>query len=211
MVSAPSALSTSVKDDDLRRRIVEAATRLIAAQGYTGTTSDQIAKACQISKKTLYRIVPTKESLLQMVIDDQLQSITADTDAIYARPDLSPRERIALVMERMLQVYGLISSPTVLQDVQRSAPAVWPAVMTWRADRAARFNAVLGESLESRELRDRLSKDDLHAIYDAFLSQSTQHLLSDDPVGSASDIYRTFLDVFFHGVLTTDLPTEERT
>lgn len=50
-----------------RREIVDVATRLLGENGYGRTTMDDIAAAASVTKRTLYRYVPTKQDVLPMI------------------------------------------------------------------------------------------------------------------------------------------------
>lgn len=52
-----------------RRRIVEAASRLFAADGYKATTVEAIAEAADVSVETIYKRFGTKPALLRAVFD----------------------------------------------------------------------------------------------------------------------------------------------
>ena len=62
-------------DDETRRLILEAATRIFLAQGFGGTSMEAVAQAAGVSKKTIYRFVDTKEHLLEAVIDARSQAL----------------------------------------------------------------------------------------------------------------------------------------
>lgn len=55
--------------DDARRSIFEQAARLFGDQGYEGTSMQQIAAACGLTKAGLYHHVESKESLLADIMN----------------------------------------------------------------------------------------------------------------------------------------------
>jgi AcrR family transcriptional regulator len=55
-------------DDETRHVIAEAAHREFIANGYAKTNIDKVAKSAGVSKKTLYRLVPTKADLFRRSI-----------------------------------------------------------------------------------------------------------------------------------------------
>ena len=67
---------------DKRERILDAATRLFAARGFSAVTTGEIAEAADIGAGTLFRYVHTKAELLLLVINEQLR---LGTDAGLAR------------------------------------------------------------------------------------------------------------------------------
>ena len=59
-----------VKAPDVRRReIVETAMRLFLERGYEHTSTTDVMKALQIAKGTIYHYFPSKEALMEAVVD----------------------------------------------------------------------------------------------------------------------------------------------
>ncbi|MBU3742639.1 MAG: TetR/AcrR family transcriptional regulator [Candidatus Kapabacteria bacterium] len=190
----------------LVQRILWTATPLFVTQGYTGTRLDEIARACGISKKTLYKYFPTKEALLRYGIDVLFGMIKADNDAIIAQSDVPARERIAQIMERTTGVFSFVGSPNLINDIRRSAPAVWEHIMAWRAAHMERFMVLLEESLATHEVRAGLSADDVRAAFRITLLQATEFLSSGNIDVESADVYTGFLDIFFHGIMEEVTP-----
>lgn len=57
------------KSEDLTVRILDVATSMFADQGYTATSMEKIAAACNAGKDTVYRRFPSKEALFRGVIE----------------------------------------------------------------------------------------------------------------------------------------------
>lgn len=75
-----------------RRDIARAATELFASRGYGGATMDAIAEAAGVTKRTLYRYVPTKQDVLPLIHEQFLsaaeQLIPASRDGVSAERGL---------------------------------------------------------------------------------------------------------------------------
>lgn len=56
-------------DDELRRRIVCEAYAILCAQGYAGLNMSEVATRCGMSKKTVYRLFPSKLELFRAITD----------------------------------------------------------------------------------------------------------------------------------------------
>ncbi|MBS7543567.1 TetR/AcrR family transcriptional regulator [Ancylobacter oerskovii] len=98
-------------DDEQAAAIVAQARALFLAGGYGRTTMDEIAAACRISKRTLYRLFPAKIDLFAAIIEEHRFSMLAlpgdydqlslvDAIAAIFRVDIGDaenRERMALV------------------------------------------------------------------------------------------------------------------
>lgn len=104
-----------------RRAIVAAAAELFIAQGYAATTIDAIAKAANVSRKTVFTAGGSKFALLKDAYD---WSLVGDDDPI-PMADRAP-------------VQGIIATT----DPER-AVRLWVAMITDTATRAARIGAAL--------------------------------------------------------------------
>jgi AcrR family transcriptional regulator len=59
-----SSAHMRLAQEERRRRILESAVALFEHQGFQGTTTDEIAAAAGITKRTLYRYIGNKDALL---------------------------------------------------------------------------------------------------------------------------------------------------
>lgn len=64
-------------DDEQAAKILAAARALFLANGYGGTTMDDVARRCRCSKRTLYRLFPSKPALFGDIIDAHRQTMVA--------------------------------------------------------------------------------------------------------------------------------------
>ncbi len=70
-------------DEAVARRIVQEAYALLCAEGYAGMNMGEVAARCSVSKKTLYRLFPSKLALFRAITEAQrnaLISVTEDLD-----------------------------------------------------------------------------------------------------------------------------------
>jgi TetR/AcrR family transcriptional regulator, mexJK operon transcriptional repressor len=104
-----------------RRAIAEAAAGLFLAQGYQGTSMDEIAARAAVSKQTVYKNFSDKEQLFSDVVlgaaaraDEFIQAlprVLAGTDDLRAGLQALARQYLATVMQpRLLQLRRLIIS-----------------------------------------------------------------------------------------------------
>lgn len=94
MIDPPSTLrgrpATQARGEDTRRRILESALDLFAAQGYEGASTRQIAEGAGVNLPAIQYYFGNKEGLYRAIIED----IVADTERHMA--EVSPRVRAAL-------------------------------------------------------------------------------------------------------------------
>jgi AcrR family transcriptional regulator len=68
-VTTPPRSRRALAEEERRRAILDAATRLFDERGFHGTTTDDIAEAAGVTKRTLYRYMPSKEQILFEIHD----------------------------------------------------------------------------------------------------------------------------------------------
>jgi AcrR family transcriptional regulator len=142
---------------DKRERIVESARSLFKKQGYSSTTSQQIARGAQIAAGTLFLYVKSKEDLLVLVftnemrdlIEDAFRDIDADaalldqTNALFKRFVVYHARDVAIARE-------LIRELTFLSNRDRIADVA--AIVRAILDKLIVF---IERAIERRELEAR--------------------------------------------------------
>lgn len=135
--------------------ILDAAERVFTQYGARRANVEDVAKAAGISRSTLYRAYPTKEALLQAVLDreideffDQLEELTAG---------LGPREAIVLAysagiaLTREIPLLGrlLETEPEIITGIGGDVNST---TILGSADRVARTLRASGATMPDDEL-----------------------------------------------------------
>jgi len=88
--------------DDQRELILERAAALFARRGYPGTSMNQVAEACGLSKATLYHYYKDKYAILVSIADShvsRLQGIVREALTEHSTPDAQMRVLIRRLVE----------------------------------------------------------------------------------------------------------------
>ena len=110
---------------DLNRgTILRAAAALFAEQGYPGTSMNDVAAACGVSKPLLYHYVDDKYQLLLEITDghvSRLEALVAEVDAMK----LNAQEQVRQLISRFVEEYALARHDhgVLTQDVKFLSPA----------------------------------------------------------------------------------------
>jgi AcrR family transcriptional regulator len=115
--------AVQARGEDTRRRILETALDLFAAQGYEGASTRQIAEGAGVNLPAIQYYFGNKEGLYRAIIED----ICADTDRhlaslaprVRAALDASetPREELAALLCEMLETFViLVTSGTQVES-----------------------------------------------------------------------------------------------
>ena len=95
--------SPPADDAEARKRIIDAASRLVDRRGAAPTTVSDIAGALGITRRTVYRYFAGTEELFTEVADVALGSFVAQIDSLVANLDVSSQlvEVVAHIVERL--------------------------------------------------------------------------------------------------------------
>ena len=91
--------------DDQRDQILASAAELFAQHGYTATSMNQVAAACQLSKAALYHYVRDKHALLALVAEAHVKRLEAVVDEVRAQA-LAPEARLRELIVRFVREYA---------------------------------------------------------------------------------------------------------
>jgi AcrR family transcriptional regulator len=95
--------------DNLRKDIFRATMEILVQSGYQKTTTLSIAKACGISKNTLYNLFSSKESLFAALVEDRTVAMNESLSKAL--------EGSALNLEDVLKVFGIQVLTILTSDV----------------------------------------------------------------------------------------------
>ena len=91
--------------DAQREEILARAAALFAQRGYTATSMNEVAAACDVSKATLYHYVRDKHELLCQIAEThvlRLEAIVAEVTAAKAKPE----QRLRHLIEAFMRAYA---------------------------------------------------------------------------------------------------------
>jgi TetR/AcrR family transcriptional regulator len=110
--TAPEAVpATRMASDQRRVLVLEAATAVFGQRGYSGTTTDQVARAAGVSQPYVVRMFGTKEKLFLAVLHRALDTLMAAfRRALAEESDVPVHERMGLAYADLLTDRGLLLS-----------------------------------------------------------------------------------------------------
>ena len=91
--------------DEQRELILGRAAALFAQRGYPGTSMNQVAEACGVSKATLYHYYRDKYALLVSIAEGHVDKLRALVDEVLAE-GLAPEPRLRLLIGRIVEEYA---------------------------------------------------------------------------------------------------------
>ena len=183
------------RDEDARKRILNAALELVEEQGFATVTADAIAERAAASKATLYRWWPNKAAMVIEAFREAVEPEVPLADTGCFRADITTQVRnFAKLLSgrggRMLTAFAVAA---------RSDPEVAEAFRTiWSNPRRAQARELLRRSQQRRQMRGDV---DLDLVLDALYGPLYYRLLVKNDPPSAR-YAEALVDVVLRGLET---------
>jgi AcrR family transcriptional regulator len=130
--------------DDQREMILERAAALFARGGYPGTSMNQVAEACGLSKATLYHYYRDKYALLVSIADGHVSRLQGIVDDALAQ-EQTPQGQMRVLIRRLVEEYASAQNEhrVLTEDVKFLQPEDRERVLGKERDMVAAFARVV--------------------------------------------------------------------
>lgn len=120
MPSSKTPRSRGAKYEDQREAILSGAASLFAHRGYAGTSMNDVADACGLSKATLYHYYRDKDEMLVSIADEHVSRLVELVRSVERDPALAPEQRLEVLITRFLIEYSDAQNPhrVLTEDVR---------------------------------------------------------------------------------------------
>ncbi len=167
-----------------REQILHGAQRLFLARGYTGTSTDAIAKAAGISKETLYAYYPNKEALFAAVLQhvmDVLEDGQQFKEIEHTMLDSSDAFRQALIhlAQRILSSAMQPDYLALVRIVLAESMRVPQLGSLFRSSIPIRGQAYLSALLEHARQRQLIEVEDVQVAAHMFIGSLLSYIIFD--------------------------------
>jgi TetR/AcrR family transcriptional regulator, cholesterol catabolism regulator len=188
---------------DLRSRIVSAARELFLEHGYSKVSTNEIADALGISKKTLYREFETKEEILRACVVPRLKETSKLIDGILADRVMPFPEKLKAIMSTIGFQQQRVT-PVLLRDVSVHAPELWHEIQEHKQVRFRKFGELLEEGIKRGVFRSDIPKEIILRTY----TSAAENLLTPQSLGelpcTAHEVFQNLVTILFEGILEPD-------
>ncbi|MEW6174037.1 MAG: helix-turn-helix domain-containing protein, partial [Bacillota bacterium] len=125
---------------EIKDRILNAMKELAGKKGFHAVTTDELAAAGGVSKRTLYRYFASKDEIIEAVLNDLITGVERRVQSIVAG-DAAPTDKLRGIVGAVLEGISFIE-PRNLGDLQRYYPRLWEKIERFRANRVTLFKEV---------------------------------------------------------------------
>jgi AcrR family transcriptional regulator len=193
---------------DIRGNVIETSRELFFQYGFSKVTTDEIAAAAGISKKTLYQYFESKESLFWEVMSQAMQEVKDRVEEVMTDEGLDFATKLRRIIELRAEQLNRIKQPLVL-DVQRSFPALWKRVEELRrTELEAHLDRLVDQGVREGVFRPDIDKRMLEMVYmSAITGIINPERLSRIPY-TAEEATDAIMRIVFTGVLTDEARRE---
>jgi AcrR family transcriptional regulator len=200
--NAPEGLRFS--PDALRQRVLKNAEERFLAEGFSRITMDNLAAELGMSKKTLYRHFPSKESLLEEVMVNRMMRIRIELERVVQNNGFGFVDKLRGMMGVLTKRATEVQQP-FLSDIKRHAPDLFAQFETFRSQF---IPELFGRLIESGR-QEGMIRDDMHPqlIVEAILSLIQSHVNPDSVLRlgiTLQTAFETILTLIFEGVMTIE-------
>jgi AcrR family transcriptional regulator len=183
-------------------RIVEAARAHLFTYGYSAFTMDDLAAELGMSKKTLYIHYPSKDAIVEELLNRFVADIRGTADRIFSDQTLSFTAKLHRFTETMTQRFTRMG-PHVFRDLQRFAPHIYRRIEEVRHNTIPYvFGRIVRQGQAAGMVRADVDPD--FAI--EFWRPAVQSLMHPDTLErlklTPDQMFTRAIDLFFGGLLT---------
>lgn len=158
-MAEPARGTRGSKAERTRKRILDAAARVLSVNGYAGFRLADVAEAAQLQPPTIYYHYPSREDLIEEVmwagIADMREHVVAVLDA--AAPETSPLDLLMLAVEAHLRHALEISDYTTASV--RNAGQVSAGIRKRQLKEEARYGSVWRRLIEEMQRAGQFRSD----------------------------------------------------
>lgn len=143
------------KDEELRTRVLDQARDKFLREGFTSTSMDDIAGDLRMSKKTIYRLFPSKEDILERVIDRIMNFMYEKRLRPVFESGLDPIAKIVVLLRTVAQITKLVS-PRVLREISTGMPRLFARIDEFRRQKMLKhFPVIIADGIRGGYFIDR--------------------------------------------------------
>ena len=191
----------SVDDSELKQRILQHARERFISEGFVSVSVDDLCSDLGISKKTFYRIFPSKDDLLHQEADWLMGEAHAFITGLLSS-DRGFIEK-AMTLSTAVATQASKVSRALFRDVQRHAPDIWKRIEEFRLKTLhTNFTKLIEQGRQEGFVRDDINIRVFMLAYAAAMGQIMTPAVLAVEAFSAIDAVHDIFAIFFQGILS---------
>jgi AcrR family transcriptional regulator len=167
-------------------------------------TTDEVATALGISKKTLYQHFTSKEELFRAAVLHMRDEMHDGIQRMVNDPDIDFLEKLRFLLGMVTEKITRLRRP-FFEDVQRKMPDLWEDLQQFRRERVF---SVVGKLFEEGNRVGMLRKDVPPELFGLMHLTLVQNIINPTTLAqlpySTEQVVGAIMKVLFEGILTAE-------
>lgn len=181
-----------------KNAILQKAARLFYTHGTQSISMDDVARECNLSKKTLYQFIDNKDQLVNEALNLQLDTIEKKVFVCNAiSPDaITEMKYFFNCIEEMLELV----SPALPRDLKKHFPGTYDAMMRFQDEKIAvfvQYNLIRG--ISEQLYRTEVGKDSTARMYCWALQKAVEDNFRD--IKKEVSLIKSINNIFLHNIV----------
>jgi len=184
-----------------KERILKHSEDLFLNYGFSNITMNQIATELGIGKATIYKYFPTKEAILNEIVETLFTDINDSIEEINLNHNYSFKDKFRNYLYLFSEKYFLIQNKQIV-DIKKNAPDIWDKIETLEKEIFyKKFQNLIWDGISENHIK---SDFEVELIVHMILN-SLQKMLNSDIKNRLSLSYKELVDnilkIYFEGIL----------
>ncbi|MBI2618961.1 MAG: TetR/AcrR family transcriptional regulator [Ignavibacteriales bacterium] len=186
-----------------RQRILESVQEKIFREGFVKVTVDEMADDLGMSKKTIYKIFPSKEEIMRGIVHMTMRRIEKQVTAIVDsdKPFEQKFTEFLAILARLTSKF----SKQLQRDIQKYLPQLEKEMEVFRREKIfGKLRPMFHQAKEEGFLREDLNDEVFMLVFiNSVQNIMTPSVLADQSF-SAQEAFRQIFQILFEGALTEE-------
>jgi AcrR family transcriptional regulator len=184
-----------------KERILSQVERKLLEEGLARFSVDDITRGLGMSKKTFYKVFPTKEAMLEELVSRVIGDVARGIDAITLGPGTFV-EKVVSFMQFLGTVFRRLSIP-LSEEVHRQLPMVWERIEVFRQQKIQEnFTRLLEQGRGEGFLRADVDQKVFLMAYSAAIRAIVRPNVLAAHAFTIPDVMEQIVRIFFAGIMT---------
>ncbi|KAJ49113.1 AcrR family transcriptional regulator [Clostridium tetanomorphum] len=154
-------------DVNIEQRILEKTTDLIFRRGIKGWNMDQLSQEVGLAKNTLYKIISSKEILIEKIVIENIRSVQKQIESVIIneKNHLVALEKVVVLFPILLNKYCTSS----MQEIFIEYPAIEKSVRSHKDEITKSVIDFIGKCIEEGIIRSDITKEFMFEMLQALV------------------------------------------
>jgi AcrR family transcriptional regulator len=163
------------KSSQVRQRVMKSAAERIFSSGVRGWNMEQLAADSGVTKRTLYKIIPSKEELVERIVMDFISGVQANVSNMIEQGGsnmIAQGGDYIPVLEKIVEAFPSFLDrmhSKAMQEIFLEYPAVEERVYARRAELTAALLAYLETGIDTGHLKGDLDPNVVLELFQAII------------------------------------------